>query len=68
LNGRISTRYKTGLLRGGIMECKANLGELFERIIKRDMMAIDEIETLEDAKEIITKMCLFYDVLRTMWQ
>lgn len=50
------------------MECKANLGELFERIIKRDMMAIDEIETLEDAKEIITKMCLFYDVLRTMWQ
>lgn len=50
------------------MEYQANLGELLERIIKRDMIAIDEIETLEDAKEIIAKMCLFYDVLRTMWQ
>ena len=40
--------------------------ELFCRIMKQDMDAIDKIETLEDAKEIIVRICTFNLVLNTI--
>ena len=40
--------------------------ELFNRIMKQDVKAILEIETLEDAQEIIARMAMFNGVFNVM--